>query len=83
MVVDSGAEALVVCPADKHFMNQVTKLHLPTAGGDVTLDTIGDPLCGAIVCYGCVFHLLLTVLSLLSTARGEKMDISWRDVLEC
>ena len=39
--------------------------------GDLTLDTIGDLLCGGIVCHGSVFNPLLTI-SLFSTARGEK-----------
>ena len=37
-------------------MKNVTKLTVPlqleTAGGDLTLDTIGDLLCGGIVCHG-------------------------------
>ena len=50
-------------------MTNVTKLNVPlqleTAGGDLTLDLIGDLLCGGIVC-----HLLS--VSLVSAARGEK-----------
>ena len=38
---------------------------------DLALDTIGDLLCGGIVCHGCVFNPLLSV-SLFSTARSEK-----------
>ena len=49
-------------------------LQLGTAGGDLTLHTIGDFLCGGIVCHGCVFNPLLTV-SRFSTARGEKYGI--------
>ena len=30
-------------------------------GGDLTLDTIGELLCGGIVCHGCVFRPLLSV----------------------
>ena len=75
MVVDSCAELHLVCPDHKHFMMNVTKLTVPlqleTAGGDLTLDTIGDLLCGGIVCHGCVFNPLLTA-SLFSTVRGEK-----------
>ena len=69
MVVDSGEEVHLVCPAHKHLMKNVAKLadplQLETAGGDLTLDTIGDLLRGGIVCHGCVF-------SLFSTPRGEK-----------
>ena len=65
----------LVCPAHKHFMKNLSKLDVPlqleTAGGDLTLDTIGDLFCGGIVCRGCVFNHLLTV-SLFSTSRGEK-----------
>ena len=75
MVVDSGAEVHLVCPAHKHFMKNLSKLDVPlqleTAGGDLTLDTIGDLFCGGIVCHGCVFNPLLTV-TLFSTSRGEK-----------
>ena len=46
-------------------------LQLETAGGDLTLDTIGDLFCGGIMCHGCVFKPLLSV-SLFSAARGEK-----------
>ena len=53
----------------------MTKLSVPlqleTAGGDLTLDVIGDLLCGGIVCHGCAFNPLLSV-SLFSAARGEK-----------
>ena len=65
MVVDSGAEVHLVCPAHKHFMKNLSKLDVPlqleTAGGDLTVDTIGDLFCGGIVCHGCVFNPLLTV----------------------
>ena len=65
----------LVCPAHKHFMKNLSKLDVPlqleTAGGDLTLDTIGDLFCGGIVCHGCVFNPLLTV-SLFSASRGEK-----------
>ena len=75
MVVDSGAEVHLECPAHKHFMKNLSKLDVPwqleTAGGDLTLDTIGDLFCGGIVCHGCVFNPLLTV-SLFSASRGEK-----------
>ena len=75
MVVHSVADVHVVCLAHKHLMKIVTKLTVPlqleTAGGDLTLDTIGDLLCGGIVCHGCVFNPLLSV-RLFSTARGEK-----------
>ena len=60
MVVDSGAKVHLVSP-----------LHLDTAGGDLTLDTVGDLPCGGIVCHGCVFNPLLYI-TLFSTARGEK-----------
>ena len=57
MIVDSGAEVHLVCPAHKHFLTNVTKLSVPlqleTAGGDLTLDVIRDLLCGGIVCHGC------------------------------
>ena len=78
MVVDSGTELHLVCPAHKHFLTNVTKLSVPlqleTAGGDsrdLTLDVIGDLFCGGIVCHGCVFTSLLSV-SLFSADRGEK-----------
>ena len=75
MVVDSGAEVHWVCPAHKHFMQNLSKLDVPlqleTAGGDLTLDTIGDLFCGGIVCHGCVFNPLLTV-SFFSASRGGK-----------
>ena len=75
MIVDSGAEVHLVCLAHKHFLTNLTKLSVPlqleTAGGDLTLDVIGDLLCGGIVCHGCVFRPLLSV-SLFSAARGEK-----------
>ena len=75
MVVDFGAEEHLVCPAHKHFMKNGTKLHLPmqleTTGGDLSLDTMGDLLCGNITCRSCVFSPLLTG-TLFSIARGEK-----------
>ena len=76
MVVDSGAEEVnLVWLAHKHLMKNVTKLTVPlqleTAGGDLTLDTIGDLLCGGIVCHGCVFNPPLSVRH-FTTARGEK-----------
>ena len=75
MVVDSGAEVHLVCPAHTHFMKNLSKLDVPlqleTAGGDLTLETIGDLFCGGIVCHGCVFNPLLTV-SLFSASSGEK-----------
>ena len=75
MVVDSGVEVHLVCPAHKHLLRKLTKLTVPlqleTAGGDLTLDTIGDLHCGGILCQGCVFNPLLSV-SLFSTTRGEK-----------
>ena len=75
MIVDSGAEVHLVCPAHKHFLTNVTKLsvslHMETAGRDLTLDVIGDLLCGGIVCHGCVFNPVLSV-SFFSAARGEK-----------
>ena len=75
MVVDSGAEVHLVCPAHKHLMKNVTKLTVPlqleTAAGDVALDTIGDLLCRSVVCHGCVFSPIFSD-SLFSTARGEK-----------
>ena len=75
MILDSAEEVHLVCPAHKMFMKSVTKLTIPsqleTAGGELTLDTIGDLHCGGIVCHGCVFNPLLTV-SLFSTASGEK-----------
>ena len=75
MVVDSGAVVHLVCPARKDFLRNVTELTVPlqleTTGGDLTLDTIGDVLCGGIDRHGCVFNSLLSV-SLFSTARGEK-----------
>ena len=52
MVGDSGAEVPLVCPAQKHFMKNLSKLDVPlqleTAGGDLTLDVIGDLFCGGI-----------------------------------
>ena len=75
MIVDSGAEVHLVCPAPKHFLTNVTQLNVPlqreNAGGDLTLDVIGDLLCGGLVCHGCVFNPLLSV-SLFTAARGEK-----------
>ena len=75
MIVGSDAEVHLVCPAHKHILTNVTMLSVPlqldTAGGDLTLDVIGDMLCGGIVCHGCVFNPLLSV-SLFSAARGEK-----------
>ena len=75
MIVDSGAELHLVCPAHKHFLTNMTKLSVPlqleTAGGDLTLDVIGDLLCGTIVCHGYVFNPLLSV-TLCNAARGEK-----------
>ena len=71
MILDSGAEEHLVCPAHKHFLTNVTKLNVPlqleTAGRDLTLCVIGDLLCGGIVC-----HEPLLSVSLLSAARGEK-----------
>ena len=65
MIVDSGEEVHLVCPAHQHFLTNVTKLSVPlqleTAGGDLTLDVIRDLLCGGIVCHGCVFNPLLSV----------------------
>ena len=56
MIVDSSAEVHAESPAHKHFLTNVTKLSVPlqleTAGGDLTLDVIGDLLCGGIVCHG-------------------------------
>ena len=69
MVVDSGAEVHLVCLALKHFMQKVTKWH---AGEDSALDTIGDLLCGGIVCHGCLFSLLLT-FCLFSTTKKRWM----------
>ena len=61
----------MLCLARRHFMKNVAKSNVPLqleiAGGELTLDTIGD----GIVWHGCVFNPLLTV-SLFSTARGEK-----------
>ena len=75
MIVDSGAEVHLVCLAHNHFLTNFTKLSVPlqleTSGGDLTLDVIGDLLCGGIVCHGCVFKPLLSV-SLFSAARGEE-----------
>ena len=75
MIVDSGAEVRLVCPAHKHFLTNMTKLSVPlqleTAGGDLTLDVIGTCSEAASVCHGCVFSPLLS-LSLFSAARGEK-----------
>ena len=75
MVVDSGADVHLVRPAHKHFTKNLSKLDVPlqfeTAGGDLTLGTIGELFCGGIVCRGCVFNPLLTV-SLFSASRGEK-----------
>ena len=60
MIVDSGAEVHLVCPAHKHFLTNVTKLSVPlqleTAGGNLTLHVVGDLRCGGIVCRGCVFN---------------------------
>ena len=84
MVVDSGAEVHLVCPAHKHFMNNLSKLDVPlqleTAGGDLTLDTIGDLFCGGIACRDCVFN---PCSQSVSSARPEvrKMDICMRGVL--
>ena len=74
MVVDSAAEVHLVCAALKHFMNKrdgvACSVQPETAGGDVTLDTIGDLLCGGIVCHGSAFNTLL-IFSHFSIARGE------------
>ena len=75
MIVVSGEDVQLVCPAHKHFLTNVTKLTVPlqlkTAEGDLTLDVVGDLLFGDIVCHGCVFKPLVSV-SLFSTVRGEK-----------
>ena len=80
MIVDSGAEAHVVCPALKHFLTNVTNFNVPlqleTDGGDLTLDVVGGLLCGGIVCHGSVFNPLLSV-SLFSAARAEKGGYFW------
>ena len=85
MVVDSGAEVHLVCPAHKHFKEHLSKLDVPlqleTAGGDLTLDTIGDLFCGGIVCRGVVFNPLLTV-TLFITSRGEKDGYFYERCLE-
>ena len=77
IIVDSSAEVHLVCPAHKHFSTNVTKmsvpLHLETAGGDWTLDVIGDLLCGGIPCSQSVFS---------AQPEVRKMDISTRDVLK-
>ena len=52
-------------------MKFTVPLQLEAAGGDLTLDKIGDLLCGGIFCHGCVFTPLLFV-SLFCTARGGK-----------
>ena len=74
-----------VCPAHKHLLRNATKLTVPlqleTVGGELTLDTIGDLLCGGIVCHCCVFNPLLSV-SLVSTARGAKDEFSYERVLK-
>ena len=86
MIVDSGAEVQLVCPAHKHFLTNVTKLSVPlqlkTVGRDLTLDVVGDLLCGGIVCHGCVCSIPSSQSSLFGAARGEMMDISMRDVLK-
>ena len=51
------AQKYIWCPVHKHLLKNVTKLTVPlqleTAGGDLTLDTIGDLLCGGIVTAVC------------------------------
>ena len=46
-------------------------LQLETAGGDLILDTIGDLVCGGIVCRDCVFNPLLSV-SQFSVGKSKK-----------
>ena len=69
MVVGSGAQVHLVFLAHKHLMKNVTKRNVPlqleTAGKDLTLGTIGNLLCGGIVCHGSAFNPVLSV-SLLS-----------------
>ena len=70
MIVDSGAEVHLVCPAHKHFLDKRDKVSVPPAVGDLTLDVIGDLLCGGIVCHGCVFNpCSQSVSSLLPEVR--------------
>ena len=86
IIVDSGAEVNLACPAHKHFLTNVTKLNVPlqleTAGGDLTLDVIGDLLCGGIVCHGCVFSIPCSQSVSSALPEVRKMDISTRDVLK-
>ena len=54
----------------QNLLTNVTKLTVPLqleTPGDLTLNTIGDLLCGGVVCHGCVFNPLLSV-SLFGTA---------------
>ena len=88
MIVDSSAEVNLVCPAHKHFLTNVTKLSVPlqleTAGRDLTLDVIGNLICGGIVCHGCVCVCSIPASQSVSSAMPEvrKMDFSTRDVLK-
>ena len=65
----------------EHLSKLDVPLQLETAGGDLTLDTIGDLFCGGIVCHGVVFNPLLTV-TLFSTSRGEKDGYFYERCLE-
>ena len=74
MVMDSGAEVQLVCPAHKHFVKNVTKLSVPlqleTAGGDLTLAASFVTAVCSISCSPSI-----------SSAQPEvkKMDISVRE----
>ena len=54
-----------MCPTHKRLMTNVTKLQEPlqleTAGGDLSLDTVGDLICGGVVFRGYLFNPLLNV----------------------
>ena len=79
LIIDTSAQIQLVCPArKKNFMTSVTKVQEPlpleTAVGDLSLDTVGDLICGGVVCRSRVFNPLLSV-SLFGGATGEKDGI--------
>ena len=75
MIDDSRAEIRLVCPTHKHRMTNVTKLQEPlqleTAGGDVSLDTVGDLICGGVVCRGCLCNPMLSVSLFSLPEKGQ------------
>ena len=70
MVADTGAEIHVIAPQHRSFMYDLQQLPnglpLDTAGGDVSLDTLGTVCCMGIVCKPCIFnpHSKHTLLSI-------------------